>query len=61
MFMAALLRVALSLAAYSCFYVTDYLITDQMYRAEFFDEVIAEVRQAMAVRAAYLAGARPGR
>ncbi|MGH9244051.1 MAG: hypothetical protein ACRD29_06995 [Acidimicrobiales bacterium] len=53
---AALLRVAVFLAAFSGFYFTVYVITDTTYRSEFFDEVVAEVRQALAVRAAYLAG-----
>ena len=49
-----LIRVALFLAAFSGFYFTVYVITDETYRREFFDEVVAEVRQALAVRTVYL-------
>jgi hypothetical protein len=52
---AELLRVAGFLAAFSGFYFTVYVITDATYRREFFEEVIADVRQALAVRAVYLA------
>jgi len=49
-----LLRVAIFLAAFSGFYFTVYVITDATYRREFFEEVVAEVRQALAVRTVYL-------
>jgi hypothetical protein len=35
-----------------------YLLTDQTYRAEFRGEVVGELRQAFAVRAAYLSALR---
>ena len=51
---AALLRVATFLATFSGFYFTVYVVTDATYREQFFNQVIAEVRQTLAVRAAYL-------
>ena len=52
---ATLLRVAGFLAAFSGFYFTVYAVTDSTYREQFFDDVVAELRQTFAVRAAYLA------
>jgi hypothetical protein len=49
-----LLRVAGFLTAFSGLNFTVYLLTDQTYRAEFRGEVVGELRQAFAVRAAYL-------
>lgn len=49
-----LLRVAGFLTAFTALNFTVYLLTDATYRAEFRDEVVGEVRQAFAVRAAYL-------
>lgn len=49
-----LLRVAGFLTAFSGLNFTVYLLTDQTYRREFRDDVVAELRQAFAVRAAYL-------
>ena len=49
-----LLRVAGFLTAFSGLNFTVYLLTDQTYRAEFREEVVGELRQAFAVRAAYL-------
>jgi len=49
-----LLRVAGFLMAFVGLNFTVYLITDTTYREEFRDEVVAEVRQALAVRALYL-------
>ncbi|CAN5861768.1 hypothetical protein BH24ACT3_BH24ACT3_10520 [soil metagenome] len=63
---AALLRVAGFLAAFSGLYFTVYVITDATYRQEFFDQVVGEVRETLAVRVVYLAllrraqGAGPG-
>lgn len=51
-----LLRVAGFLVAFAGLNLTVYLVTDETYRAEFREEVVAEVRQAFAVREVYLAG-----
>jgi hypothetical protein len=50
-----MLRVAGFLAAFSAMYVTVSAVNDEAYRAEFYDELAAELRQAFAVRAVYLA------
>ncbi len=50
-----LLRVAAFLASFSGLYFTVVLLTDATYREEFLEEVLAEVREAFAVRAVYLA------
>ena len=50
-----LVRVAGFLAAFSGLYFTVSAMTDETYRAEFHDEVVGEVREALAVRAVYLA------
>lgn len=50
-----LLQVAGFLTAFSGFYFTVYVLTDATYRREFLEEVLAELRQAFAVRAVYLA------
>lgn len=50
-----LLRVAFFLASFTAFYFTVYALTDATYRAEFYDEVVGDVREAFAVRAAYAA------
>jgi hypothetical protein len=52
---AELLRVSGFLAAFSGLYFTVYVLTDAAYRTEFFDEVVREVRVALAVRVVYLA------
>ena len=49
-----LLRVAGFLAAFSALYFTVYLVNDPTYRAQFRDEVVADVRGALAARACYL-------
>jgi hypothetical protein len=49
-----LLRVAGFLAAFTALYFTVYLVTDPTYRAQFRDEVVADVRGALAARACYL-------
>ena len=48
-----LLRVSGFLAAFSGLYFAVAAATDANYREEFFSEVIADVREAMAVRAVY--------
>ncbi len=50
-----LLRVAGFLTAFSGFYFTVYMLTDATYRHEFLDGVLTEMREALAVRAVYLA------
>jgi hypothetical protein len=56
-----LLRVAGFLTAFSGLNFTVFLLTDETYRREFRDEVVSELHQAFAVRAAYQAylSARP--
>ena len=49
-----MLRVSGFLAAFSALYVTVSAVTDEAYRAEFYDELAEELRQAFAVRAVYL-------
>ena len=56
-----LLQVAGFLTAFSGFYFTVYVLTDATYRREFLDDVLGEVREALAVRAVYLAAVRPAR
>lgn len=51
---AELLRVALFLGTFSGFYFTVSILANREYRDEFFEEVVADVRQAFAVRAVYL-------
>ena len=51
-----LLRMSGFLAAFSGLYFSVTAVTDDTYRKEFFEDVVAEIRQALAVRAAYLAG-----
>lgn len=53
-----LLRVAGFLAAFSGLYFTVVAMTDATYREEFYEDVVAEVREALAVRAVYLAAFR---
>ena len=49
-----LIRVCGFLATFSGFYFTVYLVTDSTYRDEFRIDVVGEVRDAFAVRLAYL-------
>ena len=49
-----LLKVSTFLAAFSGLYFTVVLVTDATYREEFFDEILAELRQSFAVRSVYL-------
>lgn len=51
---AELLRVSAFLASFSGLYFTVVLVADATYREEFFDEILAELRQTFAVRAVYL-------
>lgn len=56
----ALLHVSGFLGALSGFYFTVYVITDATYREEFFEQIVGEVRQSLAVRNVYLAVLRNG-
>ncbi len=56
---AELLKISAFLAAFSGLYFTVVLVTDATYREEFFDEILAELRQTFAVRAVYLRARRP--
>lgn len=51
---AELLKISAFLATFSGLYFTVVLVTDGTYREEFFDEILAELRQTFAVRAVYL-------
>lgn len=51
---AELLKISAFLATFSGLYFTVVLVTDSTYREEFFDEILAELRQTFAVRAVYL-------
>jgi hypothetical protein len=50
-----LLKVSVFLAAFAGLYFMVVMLTDAVYRREFLDEVVSDVRDAFAVRAAYLA------
>ena len=50
-----LLRVSGLLGALSGFYFTVYVITDNTYREEFFEDIVDDVRESLAVRNVYLA------
>lgn len=50
-----LLRVAGFLAVFSGLYFAISVLTDTTYRREFLEEVVGEIREALAVRAVYLA------
>lgn len=55
-----LLRVSGFLGAFTALYFTVYLVTDSTYREQFRDDVVADVRGALAARACYLASIRDG-
>ncbi len=50
----ALIRVCALLGGVAAFYFAIYVITDSTYRAEFFEEILGQVRQSIAVRTVYL-------
>jgi hypothetical protein len=50
-----LLKVAIFLGAFSGLYFMVVLLTDATYREEFLEQVLSDVRDAFAVRVAYLA------
>jgi hypothetical protein len=54
-----LLRVSSFLASFSALYFAVTAVTDASYREEFFEDVVGEVRQTFAVRAAYLDALKP--
>ena len=51
-----LLQVSTFLAAFSGLYFAVYAVTDEVYRREFFSEVLGELEQALRVRVSYLSG-----
>lgn len=48
------LKVALFLTTFSAFYFTVSIVTSPAYRAEFFEDVVRDLRQALAVRTVYV-------
>ncbi len=48
------LKVALFLTTFSAFYFTVSIVTSPGYRAEFFEDVVRDLRQALAVRTVYV-------
>ena len=52
---AELLRVSGFLAAFAVVYFSVYTTTESSLREEFYEDIITEVRQNLAVRARYLA------
>ena len=48
-------KVAAFLTTFSAFYFTVSIVTSSDYRAEFFEDIVRDLRQAMAVRTVYLA------
>ena len=50
-----LVQVSVFLAAFSGLYLTGSTVTDETYRAQFFGDVMHELRRAVGVRAVYLA------
>jgi hypothetical protein len=50
-----LVRVAVLIAALSAVQLTFSALTDETYRAEFFEEMLVEIREALATRAVYVA------
>lgn len=55
---AELVQVSTFLAAFAGLYFTVFSLTDEVYRREFFTGVVAELEQAIGVRAAYVAACR---
>ena len=49
-----LLQVSAFMASFSGFYFSIRVLTDHEYRDEFFEDVVGDVRQSLAVRAVYL-------
>jgi hypothetical protein len=55
---AELVQVSIFLASFAGLYFTVFSLTDETYRTEFFSNVVNELEQAIAVRAAYVASCR---
>ncbi len=53
-----LLQVSGFLASFAGLYFSVYTITDPTFRTEFFEDIVAEVRESLAVRALYRAGSK---
>ena len=51
---AAHLKVVTFLATFSAFYFTVSMVTNPEYRAEFFEDIVGDLRQALAVRTVYV-------
>ena len=51
---AAHVKVVTFLATFSAFYFTVSMVTNAEYRAEFFEDVVGDLRQALAVRTVYV-------
>lgn len=47
-------KVAVFLTAFSAFYFTVSIVTNADYRAQFFEDVVRDLRQALAVRTVYV-------
>jgi len=56
---AELLMVSAFLAGFSAFYFAVYLVTDETYRREFFNDVVDDLHRSLGVRAVYLAARQP--
>jgi hypothetical protein len=56
---AELLMVSAFLAGFSAFYFAVYLVTDETYRHEFFNDVVDDLHRSLGVRAVYLAARQP--
>ena len=54
------LKVATLLSTFAAFYFTVSMVTNPEYRAEFFEDIVADLRQALAVRALYLSAIEQG-
>jgi hypothetical protein len=50
-----LIQVSIAIAALAALYFAVYTVTDQEYRAEFLDDLLAELRQGLLARECYLA------
>jgi len=54
------LKVAVFLTAFSAFYFTVSIVTNADYRAQFFEDVVRDLRQALAVRTVYVSDIEQG-
>ena len=53
-------KVAVFLTAFSAFYFTVSIVTNADYRAQFFEDVVRDLRQALAVRTVYVTAVEQG-